>query len=431
MKKQEDIITALNGGHDNVLIYGPSQRGKSFGIALWFVNYALVVEDADLACFRSTLKNCKATLFDKTFKEVLRKAFPSLKAGRDYIVNKADLTITFTATNSIIRCEGLDDEARLENILGHTFDALWFEEATQFSYKTIETVKTRLSGLSYRPNGQPAPNPAIFSCNPTDESCYLYKMFEEKVSPNNGAKMEGATFHTLLLDNDNEFINTNYEKAFVGTSYEHQERYRYGRWLKDAPNATFNRKWFQHAALPPIIEFDKIVIAVDPAVTAGKKSDMTGIIVAGRIGDEYYIIQDATAKLSTAQWGQKVVELYDLYKADFVIAETNNGGDLVVDNIRNIDRSVPVKKEHTQRGKQRRIEGPAALFERGEVFFGGREEVENFEQLKNQLMWFGPDFSERKKGSPDRADAMGYALKYLSGKSGAGSQIQTAEMWGI
>lgn len=152
-------------------------------------------------------------------------------------------------------------------------------------------------------------------------------------------------------------------------------------------------------------DLGRIVVAVDPAVTSGEASDNTGIIVAGvgRDGDGY-VLDDLTCHLSPDGWAKRVRYGYDRWQADRVIAEANNGGDLVRTVLMTQDQNMPVTLVHASRGKQVRAEPVAALYEQGRVHHVGM-----FAELEDELTGWVPG----EGASPDRLDALVWALTEL------------------
>jgi hypothetical protein len=176
----------------------------------------------------------------------------------------------------------------------------------------------------------------------------------------------------------------------------------------DRPGALWQRETIEknrrHADDAP--EMKRIVIAVDPAVTANRQSDETGIIVAGLGTDDHvYILADLSGKYAPAAWASQAVNAYYTHAADCVVAEVNQGGDLVEHTLRSFDPSIAYKSVHASRGKIARAEPVAALDTRGMVHHLGR-----FAQLEDQMCAFDP--VENAK-SPDRVDARIWAVTEL------------------
>jgi phage terminase large subunit-like protein len=192
----------------------------------------------------------------------------------------------------------------------------------------------------------------------------------------------------------------------------------YGEILDNVEGALWTREMIENARVdsaPPLV---RVVVAIDPAVTSAATSDETGIVAAG-IGNngDYYILDDKSLRASPDAWARQAVMLYHEYKADKIIAETNNGGDMVIMLLKQVDASVPTKKVTATRGKQLRAEPISSLYEQGRVHHVGY-----FAELEVQMCEWTPLSNE----SPDRLDALVWALTELN--SGGSSMIALAAM---
>ena len=192
----------------------------------------------------------------------------------------------------------------------------------------------------------------------------------------------------------------------------------YGEILDNVEGALWTREMIETARVdtaPPLV---RVVVAIDPAVTSAATSDETGIVAAG-IGNngDYYILSDKSLRASPDAWARQAVMLYHEYKADKIIAETNNGGDMVIMLLKQVDASVPTKKVTATRGKQLRAEPISSLYEQRRVHHVGY-----FADLEVQMCEWTPLSNE----SPDRLDALVWALTELN--SGGSSMIALAAM---
>lgn len=170
-------------------------------------------------------------------------------------------------------------------------------------------------------------------------------------------------------------------------------------WSRDA----LARHRVARADVPPLT---RIIIAVDPAVTSHAGSDETGMIVAGRDAQGHaYILDDLSGVMPPAIWAQRAIDAYHTYQADRVVAEVNQGGDLVEQTLRAIDSTVAYKAVRASRGKVARAEPVAALDSSGRV-----HHVSVFEKLEDQMCSFDPLMPA---GSPDRMDARTWAVTEL------------------
>jgi hypothetical protein len=172
--------------------------------------------------------------------------------------------------------------------------------------------------------------------------------------------------------------------------------------IDEAPGAQWTRAIIESNRVMQAPELDRIVVGVDPSITTG--GDEAGIIVAGKRGDEYYVLYDNSIQGSPDTWAREAVTAYHRSSADRIIAEKNQGGEMVSLTINTVDGSVPVKLVSATRGKAIRAEPISALFEQGRGHMVG-----NFPQLEDELtMWTPGD------KSPNRLDAMVWALTELS-----------------
>jgi phage terminase large subunit-like protein len=160
-------------------------------------------------------------------------------------------------------------------------------------------------------------------------------------------------------------------------------------------------------------ELLRIVVSVDPAVTSNAESDDTGIIVAGvDVNGKCYVLGDYTLKATPQGWASKAVELYYKYDADRIVAERNQGGDMVKHTILGEDEKVAIKMVHASRGKYARAEPVSALYERGLVYHvRDPEDGHNLNELETQQRTWEPLGSI---GSPDRLDALVWAITDLA-----------------
>jgi phage terminase large subunit-like protein len=186
-----------------------------------------------------------------------------------------------------------------------------------------------------------------------------------------------------------------------------------GEYVKEVEGALWTSDLIQvnRVGEDEVPELRRIVVAIDPSVTGGKNSDETGIIVAGvsTVGEQYYVLEDCSLRGSPDQWIRKAVAKYHEWQADRIIAEVNNGGDLVENLLRNTDNNVSYRSVRATRGKMLRAEPIAALYESSKVHHSGR-----FPELEEQMIFY----NGRGNVSPDRLDALVWAVTDLSQTTG-------------
>ena len=184
----------------------------------------------------------------------------------------------------------------------------------------------------------------------------------------------------------------------------------YAEVLDDVEGALWSPSMIEKTRVKEIPEMQRVVVAIDPAVSNNEDSDETGIIVVGKgFDNRYYILEDLSDRMSADTWANVAINAYYKHKCDRIIAEVNNGGDLVERLIRTVDREVPYKKVHASRGKLVRAEPISALYEQEKV-----SHVGSFPKLEDQMCSYTLD----SKSSPDRLDALVWGLTELSKSSG-------------
>jgi phage terminase large subunit-like protein len=177
--------------------------------------------------------------------------------------------------------------------------------------------------------------------------------------------------------------------------------------LDDNPGAIFQQADIERSRVRMHPVLIRIVVAIDPAVSKTEDSDETGIVVVGLgIDGHGYVLDDLSGKFTPAEWAKRAIRAFNILQADRIIAEANQGGDLVVANLRAVDPHVPVKAVRASRGKRTRAEPIASLYEQTRVHHVGV-----FAQLEDQMVAWDPVLSPYD--SPDRMDALVWGLTEL------------------
>ena len=174
--------------------------------------------------------------------------------------------------------------------------------------------------------------------------------------------------------------------------------------LDDVPGALWTRGLIEEQRIKDFPELRRIAVAVDPATSNTDQSDHTGIVVCGLgMDDKGYVLDDGSMRGTPAQWAAKVCTLFDKWQADVIVAEKNQGGDMVTHTIQSHRQNAPVKLVHASRGKRARAEPVSALYEQGKIYHVGV-----FELLEDEMcIWDGAG------DSPDRMDAMVWGMTEL------------------
>jgi len=193
---------------------------------------------------------------------------------------------------------------------------------------------------------------------------------------------------------------------YEGTRLGRQELF--AEVLEDVDGALWTHDLILRCEVP---ELTRIVVAIDPAVTSGEHSDETGIIAVGKgIDGRAYVLADRSCRDTPSGWAHRAVALYNELGADRVVAEKNQGGDLIEQTIRTVAPTIPYKGITAKQGKRLRAEPIAALYEQGRVSHCGE-----FQKLEQQMLEWVPDSGT----SPDRLDALVHAIQELGLATGA------------
>jgi len=228
----------------------------------------------------------------------------------------------------------------------------------------------------------------------------------------------GSTFDNA--SNLSESALEELQERYAGTRTGRQELY--GEILEDIEGALWTMKTIENSRITDDpTDLARVVVAIDPAVTAHEESDETGIIVAGRNGKgQAFVLADYTFKGTPLDWAQRAVDAYHTHQADGIVVEVNNGGDMIPAVIRQVDPTVPIREVRATRGKKLRAEPIAAFYEQGRVHHVGV-----FDKLEEQMTTWTPELPK----SPDRLDALVWALTELLETSTLRGYLSELAIW--
>nr|WP_235860447.1 terminase family protein [Roseibium suaedae] len=195
---------------------------------------------------------------------------------------------------------------------------------------------------------------------------------------------------------------------YAGTRLGRQELE--GELIEDRPDALWSRERLERerVAAPPQ-DLERIVIAIDPPASSGKRSDACGIVAAGLGSDgrAYVLADKSLSRARPSDWASTATALWHALAADCLVAEVNQGGEMVAEVIAGVDPSVPVRQVRATRGKYSRAEPVAMLYDQGKVCHAGV-----FPELEDEMVDFGPGGLTSGR-SPDRMDALVWAITEL------------------
>lgn len=304
-------------------------------------------------------------------------------------VNRSDLRVVLGNGAEVLFRSG-DEPERLR---GLNLSGVWLDEASVMSEEVYQIVIAAL-----REHGEAGWLSATFT--PKGRQHWTYRVFGQ-----GGPDVE--LIHARSLDNP--FLSREFITAVAGQYTSRlREQELEGRFIDSFGGALWQWQWIEAARVPAVPALQRVVVAVDPAGTHGELSDETGIAVAG-LGEDggYYVLHAQGYHLSPAGWAKRAIDLFHQHHADRIIAERNQGGEMVEHTLRSVWAEAPVRTVVASRGKALRAEPVAALYEQGRVHHVGI-----LPQLEEQMCAF-PVASEHD----DIVDALVYAITELSGRT--------------
>lgn len=231
------------------------------------------------------------------------------------------------------------------------------------------------------------------------------KMFKEYQRQENAGNKRFAVFHFRSQDNPYISKDALEEIAQDMTSLSYRMEIL-AEDIDEAPGALWTRKIIDNNRVELSPELDRIIVSVDPSATS--EGDEAGIMGGGlnKFRKEAYVLADESVQGSPLTWAKAAVGLYKRLEADYIVAEANNGGEMVELTIHQVDENVPVKLVHASRGKRTRAEPVSGKYEKGLVHHVG-----TFPLLETEMaMWVPGD------PSPNRMDALVWLVTELMGR---------------
>ena len=284
-----------------------------------------------------------------------------------------------------------------DRLRGPQFHRAWCDELAAWRYP--ETFDQLMFGLRLGDNPQ-----CIITTTPKPTPLIRGLIDRDDVIVTSGSTFENEA---NLAPSALAMLKDKYE----GTTLGRQELY--AEVIDNMEGALWKAKLLEETRLQKIDKnnLTQIIVAIDPAVTVGEDSDETGIMVVGKdINNEFYVLEDLSGRYSADKWGKIAINAFYNWNADRIVAEVNNGGDLVERLLRNIDDNVSYRSVHATRGKMVRAEPIAALYEQRRVHHIGY-----FPEVESQMCTYTGD---RPKPSPDRLDALVWGITELSKSKG-------------
>lgn len=389
---------------------GPRGSGKTRCGTETFAHLILSHPPGDWACIGPTFGDARDTLIEHR-RSGLKKALG--EAVTNWNRTEGEL---YVANGSTVYCDGADDGAlRIQGkeLRGALCDeiGLWRSTKTRKGEEKggIRSWQESIDFAVREPPG------LILAIGTPKGKHGVVKLLTEEP--------EGRVAFTYPRLEDNEAnlmqsVVEGWRRRYGGTRLGRQELL--GEILEDVEGALWTIAMIEanrHAL--PTEGARRTVVAVDPAITAGEDSDETGIVaaccygaatpfpkanlVAGEAVDHGFVLADRSGRYSPRGWATEAIELYHATRADRIVAEKNQGGEMVAATIRSVDPNVPIRLVWAAQGKRPRAEPVSALYEQGRV-----HHIEPLPELENEMTAWVPG-----EDSPSRMDALVWAITDL------------------
>jgi hypothetical protein len=388
------------------IITGGRGSFKSYTVGLFLVDVTKEPGHTILLT-RYTMSSANISVIPEFVKKItLQEDSGYIKPGCFHITKDA---VVNTITGSKVLFKGLhttsgNQTANLKSIEGLTTFVI--DEAEELDDEDdFDTID-----LSVRQIGKD--NRIIIVMNPGSPDHWIYKKFFESrgIPFDFNGRVEDTTYIFSCYLNQPQLLNDSFIAVAEKTKLSSLAKYNH-RFLGHPSYADkktlWKRKHIQYKECPGIVEF---VVAVDPAITAKIDSDETGILgIAKGTDGYYYVFDDMSGIYSPATWANKAVSLYEKRKASRVIAEVNQGGDMVEYTIHTISPAVLVNQVWAAVGKYARAEPVFAMYEQNMVFH-----TKPFTNLEFEMT----AWEQGDEESPNRMDALVWGMTYfIAGQS--------------
>lgn len=396
------------------LVYGGSRSGKTFEIVGTVAERSLLAPKSRHLMCRQEGTAAKRALVKATWPEMIEARFP----GVEYDWHEQYGYFKVGSEGAEVWVSGLNDDKALEKVLGNEYATIYINEASEVRYSAFTLLRSRLAQTATMISGKPLSQRFYVDLNPTVKQHWTYQLWINGIDPEDNSPVDRSQYgHVIVNPIDNAAnLSPEYLDDLRRLPERARKRFFEGQYSADDDNALWRREWINKnrvypmvgRLLPEGVEMVRVVVAIDPP--AKSTGDEAGIIVAALGSDGHgYVLFDASDRMRPEEWAAKAVSLYRMYDADCIVAEVNQGGEMVEAVIRAQASNVSYKAVHATRGKVVRAEPVAALYDLGKVHHVGE-----FPALEDQLCAVSVGFDRTAAGwSPDRMDAVVWAFTEL------------------
>jgi hypothetical protein len=326
---------------------------------------------------------------------------------------------------------GLDDEKRVDKLLGNEYATILVNEGSQVPYGSFTTILTRLAQNAPRDDGQGLLRQRLYvDDNPPPETHWLAMLFQKKLDPLSRRPLSNPYDYATMLMNpegNRENLSPEYLKSLDNLPERQRNRFYLGKNGSAGDAALWTLELIDQQRIldgSKVPDFVRKLVIVDPSGADDVEdtgSDEIGIGVVGLGTDgRAYILEDLTLRGSPGEWGKVATDAYERHEADCIVGESNFGGAMVRHVVQTAKPGVPYREVTASRGKHLRAEPVAALYETDKVKLVGR-----FPELEDEMLAMTTAGYTGSK-SPNRLDWMVWGVTELFPKIISQAKAETA-----
>lgn len=391
----------------HVLLYGGSRSGKTYMLVYSLLLRAFLAPRSTHLVARLHHNAVRKTILQGTFAEVVRDRFPGVRVA----VNQTD-QVARLPNGSEIHFSGLDDETRVEKLLGMEYTTIYLNECSQVPWAVVPLIRSRLAQRShYRNSGQAMPVRMFYDLNPSGARHWTAQEFLHHQSPTGGPLANPHWYYAKQVNPvHNPYLSADYLSELQAMDSRRRARFLLGEYVDDVAGALWSFDEIDRNRVAVRPEFDRFCIAVDPSLSGAETSDEAGIVAVGAADGQAYVLADASGRMGPQDWARTAVDLYhQLGAGGCIVAERNQGGEMVRITLASVDPTVPVLLVDATTDKASRAVPVAALYRQGVVHHVGR-----LEGLEDEMTSWDPDPPRgKRRWSPGRIDALVHGMRYV------------------
>ncbi|MFM7468512.1 MAG: PBSX family phage terminase large subunit [Vampirovibrionales bacterium] len=378
-------------------IHGGRGSGKSTFDAQAIVTQCMFRPGLRVVCVRETQNSLKESVYQLIIDQINK-----LGVASAFTVQSSRI---ITPGNGLVIFQGMQDHTSesIKSLEG--FDIAWCEEAQTMSSRSLEILRPTI-----RKDG----SELWFTWNPRNASDPVDQLLRCEHPPKDAVVIKANYMDNPWMP---DVLNEErlYDQKFRPDRYGH---IWLGEYEPTAVGAIWSRQVLHENRRHEVPRMARILVAVDPSVTVGERSDENGIVVVGKGEDgRGYVLDDMSMRGSPSQWAQRAVSAFDSYEADAIVAEVNQGGLMVKNTIMAVRPSVPVIEVRATRGKHVRAEPISALYNLGRI-----SHIGTFPELEAQMCKMTAAGYDGE-GSPDRVDALVWGFTQLFEQIARGPEV--------